>query len=104
MDYAAYLPNLLLLAGGLLQWLRAARKFTEYTYVGIAVSLTLACFFLTADYTHPFRQVVLDGLSGLWPNLRQVLSGTAVVSVAANLAALAGAPKGSFAVPVTNSK
>jgi hypothetical protein len=104
MDYAAYLPNLLLLAGGVAQFVRASKKVNDYWYVGGVAALALLCFFLTADYHDPIRKVLLDGLTTLWPNVRQVLAGTATVSVAANLAVAAGAPKASIVVPVTNSK
>jgi len=104
MDYTQYLPQLLVAAGGLLQWVRADKRFDDRVYAAIAVGLVIIAHLLVADYAQNARLLLLATLSALPQSLIAVLGGTQAVSTLSNLAVKGGCNPGSPAIPVTNSK
>jgi hypothetical protein len=104
MDHSQYLTQLLVVAGGLLQWFRADKRFDDRIYATIAVGLAVAAHLLVANYAQDARSLVIATIAALPQSLIPVLGGTQLVSTAANLAVHSGMRRESPAVPVTNSK
>lgn len=102
-DLREQLPKLLLLAGGLMQWLRAFKGFREWMYHVTAVTLCAAAYILvTPSMGNPRTDTVnlLVWFVDAMP-LAIVYGGTFLVSNAAKNPALNPA---SNLVPLTNSK
>ena len=104
MDLTQYLPQLLVGAGAVLQFIRADKRFDDRIYAAVAVVLGIGAHLLVADYSQPVRLLVVATFAALPQSLIPVLGGTGAVSVAANIAVKYGLNPSSPAVPVTNSK
>ena len=97
-DLAQYAPPLLLVAGGLFQWVRQYGNVPDrWTYV-YAIALALGVYVLTYDFTAKIglQLAVIHGLLWLSGNTGTVLGGTFIASGMAKA--------GLSVVPVTNSK
>jgi hypothetical protein len=102
--YAQFLPQLLVVFGGALQWARADKRFDDRWYAAVAVGLAITAHLLVADYGTDIRLFVLSTLAALPQSIIPVLGGTQMVSTLSNLAVRSGADSAHPAVPVTNSK
>jgi hypothetical protein len=104
MEYAQYLPQLLVASGALLQWARADKRFDDRVYAAIAVGLAVLAHLLVANYHQDVRLLAISIIAALPQSLISVLGGTGAVSVLSNIAVKSGFNPQSPAVPVTNSK
>jgi len=104
MDYTQYLGGLLVFLGMLAQWLRASRGFSDLKYLGVCGVLSILAYLAVADYHAPWRLIGLQALVLVPKHLGEMLAGTQLISVMANIAVKFGAPAAHGVVPVTDSK
>lgn len=108
-DLTMKIPILLVIAGGLLQWIvRANRTLDDRVYAAWAVGLCSLVYAVAHVPVGTWNQEVVSFLEWLGSPgtgaLFQIAGGTAVVSYVANIATKVGANPAHVAIPVTDSK
>lgn len=109
-DLKGYLPGLMVAAGGVLQWVRQFKRFPEWGYHVVAVTLGAAAYWLVAPMDpSSWRAWIIsciDFLTVGGGGLALIWGGTFIASNGAKAIAEAhpSAAANSLAVPLTNSK
>jgi len=109
-ELKAYLPGLMVAAGGMLQWFRQFSAFREQYYHLVAVALGVLAFWLVTPYTggdwRGWWLSCIDFLTVGGGGLALIYGGTFLVSNGAKAAAAANpsAAANNIGLPLTNSK
>jgi hypothetical protein len=102
MNLEDYAPALLAMFGAGLQWLRARRNFSDWSYIAVALALATGTYTLTHYFTRDWQLEIVMGLFGIGSYLTNLMGGT--LAVAAPARAREGKPVMGVTLPITNSK
>lgn len=100
MDYGVFVPPLLPVLGGALQYGRSFGMGRGATIIAAAV-MGVGAYLLVHVPSSDWRVFTISGLINSWAYMGTILGGTFLTSTAANTAVKMGADPSSRAVPVT---
>lgn len=104
MNPQDYAPALLTMFGAALQWLRARRNFSEWSYIALVLILAGGTYTLTHYFSGDVRVEIIAALLGVGGFVSNLMGGTLMIAAPARALDGKPIPNTGIYLPKTDSR